>query len=228
METQPGLCRGESQSKDFFVYKGREKSLNIIYILKKEGGESSLAFTKDQKSAIIKQYDQWIADSQAIFMLEYNKMSMKEIDALRAKARDNGAEVHVVKNTLFGIALANAGYDTSKLLEKTTLVGFAFKDAPALAKVFGEVTKNSEVFMVKGGYLDKHAIKPEQVKALADLPPLPVMRARLLGVLVAPASQLVRTLAEPARSVASVFKAYSEKGAGDTAVGDTAAIPAAA
>ncbi len=181
-----------------------------------------MAFTKEQKNEIVKQYDQWIANSQAIFLLEYNKMSMKEIDTLRAKARENGAEMHVVKNTLFSLALANAGYDHSDMLEKTTLVGFAFKDAPALAKVLGEVTKNSEVFKVKGGYLDKHALQPDQVKALADLPPLPVMRARVLGMLLAPASQLVRTLAEPARSLASVFKAYSEK---DSA--DAAAAPAA-
>ncbi len=52
-----------------------------------------------------------------------------------------------------------------------------------------------------------------QIKALADLPPLPVMRAKLLGLLQTPASQLVRTLAEPARGLASVVRAYSEKGA---------------
>ena len=50
-----------------------------------------------------------------------------------------------------------------------------------------------------------------QVKALADLPPLPVVRAQLLGVLQAPAGKLVRTIAEPARSLASVLQAYSEK-----------------
>ncbi len=57
----------------------------------------------------------------------------------------------------------------------------------------------------------------EQVKALAELPPLPIMRAKLLGVLQAPASQLVRTLVEPARSLAAVFKAYSEKEAAPAA-----------
>ena len=64
---------------------------------------------------------------------------------------------------------------------------------------------------MKGGFLGKQFITPVEVKSLADLPPLPVMRARLLGTLLAPASKLVRTLAEPARSLAGVFKAYSEK-----------------
>jgi large subunit ribosomal protein L10 len=54
-------------------------------------------------------------------------------------------------------------------------------------------------------------MSPAQVKALADLPPLPVVRAQLLGVLQAPASKLVRTIAEPGRSIAGVIKAYSER-----------------
>ncbi len=55
------------------------------------------------------------------------------------------------------------------------------------------------------------ALSPAQVKALSELPPLPVVRGQLLGVLQAPAGKLVRTIAEPARSLASVFRAYSEK-----------------
>ena len=53
-------------------------------------------------------------------------------------------------------------------------------------------------------------LNASQIKALADLPPLPVMRATLLGTILAPASKLVRTLAEPARGLAAVIKAYSE------------------
>jgi large subunit ribosomal protein L10 len=55
------------------------------------------------------------------------------------------------------------------------------------------------------------------VKSLADMPPLPVLRAQLLGVLLAPASKLVRTLAEPGRSIAGVLKAYSEQGTAQVA-----------
>jgi large subunit ribosomal protein L10 len=67
------------------------------------------------------------------------------------------------------------------------------------------------VFKLKGGYLDGRALNGKQVTALADLPPMPVMRAMLLGVLNAPASKLVRTLAEPARQMAAVLKAHAEK-----------------
>ncbi len=168
-----------------------------------------MAFSKKQKTDMMVEYQDWVSRSQAVFMLEYNKMSQKDIDALRAKAREAGGEMHIVKNTLFSIALDQLGYEHGKLLENTTLVGFAFGDAPALAKIVNDAAK-ADMFKVKGGVLDKKPINPAQVKALADLPPLPVVRAQLLGVLQAPAAKLVRTIAEPGRSIAGVIKAYSE------------------
>ena len=143
-------------------------------------------------------------------MLEYGKMSVKEVDGIRAKAREVGAEMHVVKNTLFSITLEQLGMEGKKYLEKTTLVGFAFNDAPALAKVVNDAAK-SDVFKVKGGLLGKRAMSKADVKALADMPPLPVVRAQLLGTISAPASKLVRTINEPARGLAAVIKAHSEK-----------------
>ena len=169
-----------------------------------------MAFTKDEKQKIMEQYESWLAKSQAIFMLQYSKMSVKDVDDMRAKAREVGAEMHVVKNTLFNIILDKQGMEGKKLLEQTTLVGFAFNDAPALAKVVNDAAKN-DIFKVKGGLLGKRTMTTADVKALADMPPLPVVRAQLLGVLSAPASKLVRTINEPARGLAAVIKAHSEK-----------------
>jgi len=170
-----------------------------------------LAFTKKQKGDMTAQYEKWLQGSEALFVLEYTSLTMKDIDGIRAKAREAGSEIHLVKNTLFSRALDSQGYTKPEFLEGTSLVGFAFSDAPALAKVFSDFVKGSDTRKVKGGYLGKELISAKQVKALADLPSLPVMRATLLGVISAPASKLVRTLAEPARSLAAVVKAYSEK-----------------
>jgi large subunit ribosomal protein L10 len=191
------------QGEDFLFYR-------------QEGGEFQLAFTKDEKSKMLEQYENWLARSQAVFLLQYSKMGMKEVDNVRAKAREAGAEMHVVKNTLFGIALDKMGVHADEYLEQTSLVGFAFGDAPALAKVVTDAVK-SDVFKVKGGLLGKRTISASDVKALADMPPLPVVRAQLLGVLSAPASKLVRTINEPARGLAAVVKAYSEKDAAPVA-----------
>lgn len=178
-----------------------------------------MAFTKKEKTQMIEQYENWVNRSQAVFMLQYSKMSMKEIDGARAKAREAGGELHVVKNTLFSIVLDRLGVDGKQYLDETTLIGFAFSDAPALAKVVSDVVK-SDSFKVKGGLLGNRTISANDVKALADMPPLPVLRAQILGVLNAPASKLVRTINEPARGLAAVIKAYSEK--------DSAAAPAEA
>ena len=170
-----------------------------------------MAFTKDEKTKMMSEYRDWMSKSHAVFLIEYGKMTQKDVDALRAKAREAGGEMHVVKNTLFAKVLDDMGIKYGKMLEKTSLVGFAFGDPPALAKVVNESTK-SEAFKVKGGLLAGQSMTPAQVKSLADMPPLPVLRAQLLGVLLAPASKLVRTLAEPGRSIAGVLKAYSEQG----------------
>lgn len=170
-----------------------------------------MAFTKEEKTQMMAQYKDWVSKSSAVFLVGYGKMSQKDIDALRVKARDAGGELHVVKNTLFENVLSDMGIDATKLLEKTTLVGFAFSDAPALAKVVSDASNKSEIFSVKGGLLGSTLMTAAQIKALADLPPLPVLRAQLLGVLLAPASKLVRTIAEPGRSLAGVINARAEQ-----------------
>lgn len=176
-----------------------------------------MAFTKEEKTQLMAQYREWMNRSQAVFLLEYSKMTQKEIDALRAKAREAGGEMHVVKNTLFTNVLNEMGIQPGELLERTSLVGFSFDQPPTLAKVVTESTNKSEVFKVKGGFLGKTQMSPAQVKALADMPPLPILRAQILGVLQAPASKLVRTLAEPGRSIAAVIKAQSEQGSASAA-----------
>ncbi len=167
-----------------------------------------MAFTKSTKSAMMEEYSNWLEKSQAMFMIEFSKMTMREIDGIRSKIREAGGEAHVVKNTLISKVLEENNYaGMEDELTGTTLVGFAFDDAPALAKVVSDIVK-SDAFKIKGGFLEKDFIDEAQIKNLASLPPLPIMRAKLLGTLLAPASQLVRVLAEPGRSVAAVIQAH--------------------
>lgn len=177
-----------------------------------------MAFSKKHKKEMYAEYQDLLAQSQGVFVLEYKKMTVKEVQALRSRVRETGGSARIIKNTLMDLALKGVGIKTEKALVGTCLFGFALKDVPGVAKIFTEVAKNSEVFKLKGGYMDKQILTPEQVKSLADLPPLPVMRSKLLGLLNAPASKLVRTLAEPARSLASVLKAHSDKEAAPAAV----------
>ena len=169
-----------------------------------------MAFTKQEKKELVAGYEKWLKDSKAAYVMSYHKMSVKTIQDLRTEAREIGGELHVVKNTLMNIALKNIGLEDSGIFDKASLVAFAFEDAPSMAKIIDKAS-STDMFEIKGGYMDGALIESEQIKALAKLPPMPQMRAQLLALIQTPASQLVRTLAEPARQVAAVVKAYSEK-----------------
>jgi large subunit ribosomal protein L10 len=171
-----------------------------------------LAITKQRKNEVLSQYQDWLKRSQAVILVEYTGVSMKTMDNIRAKVRDSGGEFHVIKNTLARRAFADSGLSLpAEYLVKSTAVSFAFTDPAATAKALADAAKGNEFIKVKGGFVGGQALNTAQVKILAELPPLPVVRAQLLGVLQAPAGKLVRTIAEPARGLAAVVKAFSEK-----------------
>jgi large subunit ribosomal protein L10 len=171
-----------------------------------------LAITKQQKEEVLATYKGWLDRSQAVILVEYTGARMKDMDAIRAKVRESGGEFHVVKNTLVRRALQDTGMKLPEdYLLQSTAIAFAFSDPAATAKAFADATKAMSFMKIKGGFMDGQMLNMSQVKSLAELPPLPIVRAQLLGVLQAPAGKLVRTIAEPARALAAVFKAYSEK-----------------
>ncbi|HAE59676.1 MAG TPA: 50S ribosomal protein L10 [Anaerolineae bacterium] len=170
-----------------------------------------MALSRQKKDQVLAQYQAWLEGSQAVVLVEYTGVTVKQLDAIRAKVRESGGEFHIVKNTLVRKVLQNKDMQVpQELLEKSTAMTFAFSDAAATAKALTEATKGMEAVKLKGGFLDKQVLSSAQVKALAELPPLPVVRSQLLGVLQAPAGKLVRTIAEPARSLAAVFQAYAD------------------
>lgn len=177
-----------------------------------------MAISKQRKEELVTFYSGKLARSQAMIMTEYLGLNMKQLDDLRLKVREAGGELHIVKNTLGEVAFKAAGLgDSASLLKGSTAVAFAFSDAAGMAKVVSDYARTSEFVKIKGGYLGKALMTANDVKSLAELPPLPVMRSQLLGVLTAPASKLVRTLAEPARQVAAVLKAYADQEAAPAA-----------
>jgi large subunit ribosomal protein L10 len=129
-----------------------------------------LAKSKSQKEAMLAEYMDWLAKSKAVVLVEYAGLKMKDLDAIRAKARENGGEFHIVKNTLAKLALEKAGYSVpADFAEKSTAIGFAFTDAAGFTKALTEATKGMEAVKMKGGFLDAKALNPAQVKSLASL-----------------------------------------------------------
>lgn len=171
-----------------------------------------MALTKQRKNEVLSTYEDWLKRSQSVILVEYIGANMKAMDNIRAKVREAGGEFHVVKNTLVRRAFANLGMNLpDEYLLQSTAISFAFDDPAATAKALANAIKGLDFVKFKGGFMGSELMDAAQVKSLAELPPLPVVRGQLLGVLQAPAGKLVRTVAEPARSLASVFRAYSEK-----------------
>jgi len=183
-----------------------------------KGGESTLAISKERKKELVAEYQEWLDNSKAVIIAEYVGLSMKDMDALRKKAREAGGEFHVLKNTLCKLAWENAGMPfVEEQFEATTGAGFAFEDAPSMAKAMTDFSKDIPFLKIKGGYLASKPVSAAEIIALAELPPLPVMRAQLLSTIMAPAGQLARVLSEPARQVAAVLKAYADQESSEAA-----------
>ena len=173
-----------------------------------------MALSKERKEELVAQYDAWMKESKALIFAEYTGLNMPQMDDLRAKSRDAGAEFHVIKNRLGKRVFEAAGYDVPDgLFVGSTAFGIAYQDAPGIAKVIKDFGKDNPALIIKAGFMDGKLLSAEEVIALAELPPLPVVRGQLLGVINAPASKLVRTIAEPGRSLAQVIKAHADAAA---------------
>jgi large subunit ribosomal protein L10 len=171
-----------------------------------------LAITKQKKEELVSQYMEWMSGSQAFILAEYVGLTVKDLDELRSKAREVGGEFHIVKNTLSKIAFEKAGLEYPEdTFTGSTAIALAFEDAPGMAKIIADLSGESDFVKIKCGYLENELISAEEIKALAALPPLPVLRARLMGTILAPATKLARTLSEPARQVAAVLSAYADQ-----------------
>jgi large subunit ribosomal protein L10 len=170
-----------------------------------------LALSKERKREALTQYKTWLEESEAVMLAEYIGLSMPEMDDLRSKVREAGGEFHVIKNTIGKLAFEAADFDApAEFFLGSTAFGIAFEDPPGVAKAIIDFSKTHEVIRIKGGFLAGKYMTAEEVIAMAELPPLPIVRGQILGVIAAPASKLARILAEPGRSLAQVLKAHAD------------------
>jgi large subunit ribosomal protein L10 len=172
-----------------------------------------MPLTKERKTELVAQYADWLKRSNAVVMAEFPGVAAQNLYGLRVKLRDAQTELHVVKLTLFARALADAGLPVpEQMLSGSIIAAFAFEEPPAAAKLMVDFAKDTEPFKIKGGLLGGRIIDAQSVKALADLPPKPVVLAGLLGTLQGPLSQIVNVLNAPLREIVQVLQARSEQG----------------
>lgn len=170
---------------------------------------------KAEKTLLIEDVLRRVNASPFMFVVDYTGLTVDKFAELRKRLRGTGAEIHVFKNTLVRKAAEKAGYpsDIGSALTGQSAVVTGEKDVCAAAKVMKTFADECQKPQLKAGVLDGKFLSADAIKALASLPSREVLLAQLLGVLQAPAGKLVRTLNEPAASLARALKAKAEKAA---------------
>ena len=126
--------------------------------------------------------------------------------------RDAGAVFRVTKNTLAKIALAETPYaPLEPLFTGPTAIAYSADPVAAPKAAVGFARRNEKLAII-GGALPGNLLTPEQVRALAELPSLDELRARLVGLLTTPAARLVGVLQAPGAQLARVLAAHAEQG----------------
>ena len=169
--------------------------------------------SKERRGELIAEYTEWFKQSQAVVIAAYQGVGTAELYRLRSKIHEAQGDLHVVKNTLAGIALKKAGLPVpEKMLAGSVIIGFCFADPAAVAKAMTAFAGEVQKFEIKGGVLGNRIIDANGVKALAELPPRPVLLGSLVATIQGPMSQLVNIINAPMRELAQVLKARSEQG----------------
>ena len=167
--------------------------------------------TRQRKQELVQSYQEWLQGSSGLVLTSYSGMSVRALEDLRRKVREAGGEFHVVKNRLMGLAMRQAGMTVpEEALEGATAIGFAGDDVPAVLKAVVDTSRMVAALQIKLAVLEGRVYDARQVERLAELPPLPVVRAQLLGLLQTPATRVAAALAGSVRQMVNVVKAYSE------------------
>jgi large subunit ribosomal protein L10 len=165
-----------------------------------------------EKKLLTGEYVARLNASPFFIVVGYQGLKVAHLSELRKRLTQAGAEVHVVKNTVFNVAAKEAGIgDLNGSLAGQMAVVTGKKDISAAAKALKNFAAEFDKLKLKFGYLNNQRIEEKSIIALADLPSLDVLRAKLLGLLNAPATKLVTLINTPATMLAQVIKAKAEK-----------------
>ena len=168
---------------------------------------------RTEKQQLIDELHKELQASPHALLVDFRGLSVPAVTEFRRKVKAAGSRYRVVKNSL--ALRATKGTALEKLADKfagTTGIAYAGDDPVALAKVLVDFAKDHPVLSLKAGVVSGgQLLDAAAVKTLSTMPSLPALRARLLGLLQAPATQLVRLLGTPATQLAQVMKAQQDK-----------------
>jgi large subunit ribosomal protein L10 len=170
-----------------------------------------LAVDRAAKKELVTTLNGVFKDTNVVVVAHYTGLTVAQMQNLRKQMRQAGAAVKVAKNRLAKIALE--GTDAAvviPLLTGPTVIAYS-SDPVAAPKVANDFAKANEKFVILGGAMGKTALNPNDVRALAVLPSLDELRAKLVGLIQAPATKIAQVVNAPAAKVARVLQAYATK-----------------
>ena len=169
-----------------------------------------------EKKSITSEYVARLNASPFFIVVDYTGLTVGQFSELRQRLRGSGAELHVVKNTIFRIAAKEAGIaDLSGALSGQLAVVTGQKDVTAAAKIAKSFQSEFEKPKLKFGYLGERRLEKADVEALADLPSLDQLRGSIVGAVQGPLAGLVSVISAPARDIVGVLRARIEKEGGN-------------
>ena len=167
---------------------------------------------RPEKTSIVSDLSEKLKRSPFVLVTDYQRMKVGDFGELRNRLAPAGAEVHVVKNNFLKRAMTDSGFpDLSDKLIGQTAVVTGENDLAPVAKIFKTFAAEFKIAALKIGFVDRTVLSTKELETLADLPPRGTLQAQLLGLLLSPATRLVRLLNEPASVLARLLKAKSEQ-----------------
>ncbi|GAB4147485.1 MAG: 50S ribosomal protein L10 [Sphingomonadales bacterium] len=153
------------------------------------------------------------AQAGVVVVTHYSGLSVAELSDLRNRMREAGGSFKVTKNRLTKLALKGTEIDSiADLFTGPTAIGYS-DDPVAAPKIIAAFAKDNDKLVIRGGAMGRTVLDEASVKALAELPSLDELRAKLLGLINAPATKLAQIAQAPAGQLARVFGAYGAKDA---------------
>jgi large subunit ribosomal protein L10 len=148
-----------------------------------------------EKKAIVAELTEKVKKAAAGVVVDYKGITVEEDTALRRECREAGVDYAVVKNTMLRFVFNDVGMgELTGILNGTTSLALS-DDVVASARVMGEYAKKLEKkFEIKGGFMEGKAVDLATIQALANIPPLPILRAQVLGTMLAPITSLAVVL----------------------------------
>ena len=157
-----------------------------------------MSLNLEQKKAVVSEVNGVASNALSAIAAEYRGLSVADMTALRADARDKGVYLRVVRNTLARRALEGTEFECMRDgLLGPLLLAFSQEDPGAAARLIGDFSRQNEKLVPKLISVGGQLLEPTDIKRLADLPTKEQAIAMLMGVMKAPVEKLVRTLAEP-------------------------------